>query len=202
MLDRLQNPAFCGAACCLPSLSPLSRPSWWTAGAATFNRANLQEAKKLCTDGATTGNLTANCGSVELETGILNPGAASASIGSSAAPSAALAIQERLRTARKSEGGGASSDEVVSLGQGLSVFASSGAEAHISIITTKTATSRPSRPLPSAPITRSPLGWSREARSTTSTSTANTTTAADSTPTPSAPSRIFRSCRSTTLSPT
>ena len=39
-------------------------------------------------------------------------------------------MRERLNTARQSEGGGgASSDEVVSLGQGLSVFASSGVEA-------------------------------------------------------------------------
>ena len=92
-----------------------------TAGAATFSQANTQEARRLCGAEALP---TANCGPfTEPNFGT------SAGIGGFTAPPAALAIEERLRTARQAAGGGASSDEVVSLGQGLSVFASAGGEA-------------------------------------------------------------------------
>jgi outer membrane autotransporter protein len=89
-----------------------------TASAATFRQANTQAAQRVCLALPTLPFCTA-----------LDNGGKSAGIGGFTAPSAALVIQERLRTARQSEGGGASSDEVVSLGEGLSVFASAGAEA-------------------------------------------------------------------------
>jgi outer membrane autotransporter protein len=103
------------------------------AGAQTFSQAFTDEARRLCADGALPG-----AAFVGPPTNIVEPSCnfffpvvfgTAAGIGGFSAPSAALAIQERLRTARESEGGGASSDEVVSLGQGLSVFASAGAEA-------------------------------------------------------------------------
>jgi outer membrane lipase/esterase len=94
-----------------------------TASATTFRRANTQKAQELCAASRNTVPSPAVCTA-------LSNGGTSAGIGGFSAPSAALVIQERLRTARQSEGGGASSDEeVVSLGEGLSVFASAGAEA-------------------------------------------------------------------------
>ena len=92
-----------------------------TASAAEFTQANLQGAKNACATGAT-GALAVNCAAV-------NAGTSSASIGSFLPPGSSLTSRGRLGTARQSEGGGASSDEVVSLGEGLSVFASAGAEA-------------------------------------------------------------------------
>lgn len=96
-----------------------------TAGAAPFSQATTQEATRLCAVGALPpGPVGLTCGPFTAP----NFGT-SAGIGGFTAPTAALAIEERLRTARQSEGGGASSDEVVSLGEGISVFASAGAEA-------------------------------------------------------------------------
>jgi outer membrane autotransporter protein len=92
-----------------------------TASAATFSQATTQAAQELCEASGDTLPSPGICAPLSL-------GGASAGIGGFSAPSAALAIQERLRTARESEGGGASSDEIVSLGQGMSVFASAGAE--------------------------------------------------------------------------
>lgn len=89
--------------------------------AANFKKANLQAAKNVCTAGAT-GNLALNCAAVDA-------GTSSASIGSFLPPGSSLTSRARLSAARQSEGRGASSEEVVSLGQGVSVFASAGAEA-------------------------------------------------------------------------
>ena len=99
------------------------------ASAATFRQANRQGFTTACFFARGGTNLETAC---TQDVPSADTATASDPIGSFTAPSAALAVQERLRTAREAlqkQGGGASSDEVVSLGQGLSVFASAGAEA-------------------------------------------------------------------------
>ena len=100
------------------SIAAIAAAAAGTASAATFSQANTQAALRVCEALPTLPFCTP-----------LDNGGTSAGIGGFTAPTASLAIEERLRTARQSEGGGASSDEVVSLGQGLSVFASAGGEA-------------------------------------------------------------------------
>lgn len=95
------------------------------ANAATFSDAVTEEARRLCAAGALdpAGPGGAGCAA------FTEFGDAWPVIGSFAIPSGAAAIQERLRTAREAEEGGASADPVADLGKGLSVFASAGVEA-------------------------------------------------------------------------
>jgi outer membrane autotransporter protein len=100
-----------------------------TASAETFDEAFTREARRLCAQGALPSPIP-GAAPIPIPCGPFTDDrfGVPTGIGGFTAPTAALAIEERLRTARQAEGGGASSDEVVSLGNGISVFASAGAE--------------------------------------------------------------------------